>query len=389
MSEGFGTRDGDDLELNEEEYMKLPESCKGLLQVFQPTLYHLILSLPFFKYNSHSKVTKMSTQEPILFLWGLSAWASKVTAYLALRGIPYTHCEQPIYLPRPDITALGVNYRRIPILALGRDIYCDSLLILQKLDEQYPPSPAHQPLAATDDPKDRALEKLLEKWTDVVVFKSAAAVISTDLDLMKDPGFQKDRENLWGRPWSKEAQDALRAPALAEMRLHWDFLEELLSDGRTWVLGNTGGPKLADIHACWIFDWLLMLPGSFPEGYFNETRYPNVLAWRERYNSAISQAKEAGPQTTKMEGKEAVEKILNGGFNDKETVVEGDDPSGLKAGQRVTMRPVDTGYTHEDVGELIGLTGKEAVISTRARQGDKEVHVHYPRWNYTFEVADG
>jgi glutathione S-transferase len=191
-------------------------------------------------------------QEPILFLWGLSAWASKVTAYFALRGIPYIHCEQPITQPRPDIAALGVNYRRIPLLSLGRDIYCDSLLILEKLEQQYPASGKYKSISTTD-PKDRALEKLLEKWTDVVVFRSAAAVISTDLDLMKDPKFQKDREELWGRSWTKEAQDALRPAALAEMRSNWQFLEDLLSDGREWVLGGKEGPMLADIHGeCFI-----------------------------------------------------------------------------------------------------------------------------------------
>lgn len=327
----------------------------------------------------------MPEQEPILFLWALSAWASKVTAYFALRSIPYTHCEQPITQPRPNIAALGVNYRRIPILSLGRDIYCDSLLILQKLEEQYPSSSQHKSISATD-PKDRALEKLLEKWTDVVVFKSAAAVISTDLDLMKDPAFTKDREELWGRSWDKEAQDALRPAALAEMRLNWDFLEEHLEDGREWVLGNSDGPQMADIHACWIFDWLLMLPGSFPEDYFNKTRYPKVLAWRERYMTAIAKAKETAPKPTMLEGEDAVNQILNGEFNDEEMEVEGDDLSGLKAGQRVVMKPVDTGYSHVDKGKLIGLTGREAVISTVSRQGEKEVHIHYPRWNFTFEV---
>lgn len=325
----------------------------------------------------------MPAQEPILFLWGLSAWASKVTAYFALRGISYTHCEQPITQPRPDIAALGVKYRRIPILSLGRDIYCDSLLILEKLEEQYP-SEKFKSISATD-PKDKALERLLEKWTDVVVFKSAAAVISTDLDLMKDPGFQKDREALWGRSWSKEAQDALRPAALAEMRLNWDFLEELLADGRQWVLGNSDGPQLADIHACWIFDWLLMLPGSFPEDYFNSRRYPRVMAWRERYMSAIAKAKEAAPKPNQVEGPEAVERILNCDFNDDEMEVEGDDLSGLKAGETVTMKPVDTGYSHEDTGKLIGLTGREAVISITSQEGAKEVHLHYPRWNFTFE----
>lgn len=184
--------------------------------------------------------------EPILFLWDLSAWASKVTAYFALRGIPFSRCEQPITQPRPDLAALGVQYRRIPLLAMGRDIYCDTLLILEKLEATYHSSQFKK--ISASDPKDKALERLLEKWTDVVVFKSAAACISTDLDLMKDPNFQKDREALWGRGWSKEEQDKLRPPALAEMRSNWDFLEDLLSDGRKWVLGGEEGPMLADIH---------------------------------------------------------------------------------------------------------------------------------------------
>ena len=51
----------------------------------------------------------MPEQEPILFLWALSAWAAKVTAYLALRKIPHSRCEQPLTLPRPDLAALGVQ----------------------------------------------------------------------------------------------------------------------------------------------------------------------------------------------------------------------------------------------------------------------------------------
>lgn len=185
------------------------------------------------------------SEEPILFLWSLSAWAAKVTAYLALRGIPHTRCEQPITLPRPDLNALGVNYRRIPLMSIGRDIYCDTLMILEKLEEKYPSSEYKQ--ISASNPTEKALEKLFEKWTDVVVFKYAGACISTDLDLMKDPGFQKDRETLWGRKWTKDAQDALRPNALANLRANFDFLEECLGDGREWLLGSKE-PKLADIH---------------------------------------------------------------------------------------------------------------------------------------------
>ena len=186
-------------------------------------------------------------EEPILWLWALSAWAAKVVAYMALRKIPHSRCEQPITMPRPDLAALGVNYRRIPLLSVGRDIYCDTLIILEKLEQMYPESSGYRMISAKD-PKDHALEKLFEKWTDAVVFKAAAAVIPSSLDLMKDPKFQADREELWGRGWSAEVQDALRPDGLSDMKANFQFLETLLADGRDWVLGNTDGPTLSDIH---------------------------------------------------------------------------------------------------------------------------------------------
>lgn len=186
--------------------------------------------------------------EPILFLWALSAWAAKVTAYMALRKIPYTRCEQPITQPRPDIAALGVAYRRIPLLSIGRDIYCDTLLILEKLGQVYGPDSGYRSISASHKGgTEYALEKLFEKWTDTVVFQAAAAAIPTELDLMKDQQFQKDREELWGRSWGKEEQDALRPKGLADLRANFDLLEATLKDGREWILGGEG-PLLADIH---------------------------------------------------------------------------------------------------------------------------------------------
>lgn len=270
-------------------------------------------------------------EEPILFLWSFSPWASKVVAYLALRGIQHARCEQPITLPRPDLAALGVKYRRVPVLSIGRDVYCDSLLILEKLEKLYTET-GHHPLGATDG-TELALEKLFEKWTDVVVFKPAAALIPTDMDLMKDPAFQKDREELWGRPWNKHAQEELRPAALANLRANFDFLESVLGDGRAWILGgaNDDGPRLADIHACWIFDWLFQLPGAFPEEYFSAKKYPKTMAWRDRYNAAIAKAKENGPKPTELEGPDAVSKILGSGFLEDNLTVE-EDPSGLQQG---------------------------------------------------------
>ena len=44
-------------------------------------------------------------------------------------------------IPRPEvIDLLGIGYRRIPLLAIGNDVYCDTSLIVSQLEKRIPPS---------------------------------------------------------------------------------------------------------------------------------------------------------------------------------------------------------------------------------------------------------
>ena len=151
---------------------------------------------------------------------------------------------QPPALPREDVNALGIKYRRIPLMAIGRDIYCDTRLILQKLEERFPSGT----LGASQSDQ-QALEGLLARWTiDGGVFARAAQLIPLEMPLLSDPKWVKDREDLMGRSWQKEDIAKARPEAIAHMRGFFDFLENtVLADGRSWVL-NTPGPMLADIE---------------------------------------------------------------------------------------------------------------------------------------------
>ena len=182
-------------------------------------------------------------QDLIFYFYTFSPYSRKVTAYLALRGIPYTECQQPLTMPRPDLSAIGLKYRRIPVLSIGRDIYCDTALILEKLERLYPGSNM-----GGETGKDKALIKLLQKWTDFDVFPRACESIPPDFPAFSDPTFLKDREELWGREWSKKSQERMRAEALQSMRDNFEFLETMMSDNRMkWVL-ESDGPSLADIN---------------------------------------------------------------------------------------------------------------------------------------------
>ena len=151
---------------------------------------------------------------------------------------------QPPYLPREDLNALGVKYRRIPVMAIGRDIYCDSRLILLKLEEKFPSG-----ALGAQQPDQKAIEKLLENWTiDGGIFVRAAQSLPAETPILNDPKFTKDREDYSGRSWAKENLNAIRPEGLTHMRDAFVFLETgLLADGRQWVL-KTEKPSLADIE---------------------------------------------------------------------------------------------------------------------------------------------
>ena len=293
--------------------------------------------------------------------------------YLTLRRIPYAQCDQPPMLPRPDLESIGVAYRRIPILAHGRSVYCDTQLIIAHLESAFPSSDFFP-----TSPEHKALQKLLGSWTiDGGIFARAAQALPPDLPLMKDPKFVKDREQYTGRSWSEGNVRALRPEALVHLREAFEFLETgLLSDGRDWIL-NTEGPQLADIEAIWPFAWLLGLKVALPKDLFSPTTFPKVFDWVERFNKAVEKAKRE-THVKKLTGEEAANVIMNAKpVSNEAEEVDSTDPTGLKEGDLVESWPSDTGFKNRDRGHLVRLNRKECVL-----ENHKGVLIHHPRWNF-------
>jgi len=125
-------------------------------------------------------------------------------------------------------------------MAIGKDVYCDTRIILRKLEELFPDGK----IGATS-PDAWAIQKLLEIWhVEGPLFSRAAG--SMPLSSFNDPKFSKDREQMTGRPWNMEAMEKFRPDALAYVRSAFSFLEKLLADGRQWIV-STSQPSLADI----------------------------------------------------------------------------------------------------------------------------------------------
>jgi len=320
----------------------------------------------------------------ILYHYSFSPFARRVTWYMALRGLDYAQCNQPVYLPRPDVNALGVNYRRIPLMAIGRDVYCDSRLILLKLERMFP-----EGSLGASDPEQRALQKLLEIWTVDTIFARAAQMIPTSMPLLNDPKFVEDRQGYTGRSWEKEQIATARPEAIVHIRNAFVLLETtLLADGREWVL-KTAKPSLADIEAIWPFHWLNGMKDALPPDLISAKLYPKVFSWIGRFDKAIKAARSAAPTPLTLKGDEAFRRIIHANFADNDVAIDEQDPLGLKKGEEVEVWPIDTGFTHRDRGLLVGLNQEEVVLAVRPEKEGEEIRLHFPRTNFRVRAVKG
>ena len=59
--------------------------------------------------------------------------AQKSRLYLYTTSTPFSICEQPFALPRPTLTDLGITYRRVPVLSIGKDVFPDNASFLEAM----------------------------------------------------------------------------------------------------------------------------------------------------------------------------------------------------------------------------------------------------------------
>ncbi|KAK2593530.1 hypothetical protein QQS21_008753 [Conoideocrella luteorostrata] len=291
-------------------------------------------------------------------------------------------------MPRPDVARLGIGYRRIPLLAIGRDVYLDTRLQLQKLEALDIPAPR----LGSSEADHRAIERLLSSFmTDAGVFGWAASLLPSDLPLLKDPAFQKDREEFSGVKRTPDTVARVRPVALRELASVFKLLETtLLADNREWIL-NTPSPSLADIEAIFPLHWMVGVPGALPKDKFSPEVYPKVYAWIGRFDNAVKAAGKKLGKQPKISGEEASKFIVGSQYHESEIGVDKTDHEvvslGLAKGDPVVVGPTDSGRTGIDNGRLVGIGAEEVVYETGGADG--AVRVHAPRHGFRIRKGKG
>ncbi|OSC98982.1 hypothetical protein PYCCODRAFT_1438790 [Trametes coccinea BRFM310] len=319
----------------------------------------------------------------VLYHYDASPFATKVKNLLIIKRIPHLRVEVSTTLPRPDLSdRLGITYRRIPILAIGKDVYCDSSLIAAVLERRFPAAAGYGTLFPARKGGGKAdtgmIKALCMSYADRALFTLAAA----NLPYKKfTPEFVNDRRAWLGKDFDPDAMEANQPIVKSQLVSHLALLEEQLADGREWLM-DTETPSLADITVQ--FSWAWMQRFRSLRDLFDRAKFPASVAWINRVSEYI--AKVGSQQQMVLDnisGEKAAEIICSSVYEDPKAIgFDAADAAlfGVKKGEYVSVTPTDNGKV-PTIGKLVMLNQEEVVIETQGSTG-KPVHCHFPRLNF-------
>lgn len=259
---------------------------------------------------------------PIIhFDYEMSPYGQKTKLLLHAAGINFKRCDVSPVLPRKELEALGITYRRIPILAIGRDVYCDSSLIFNLvLSEQ-------NNLSAKKVEYDPVNDRAWESWGGETFTASLqlapAALLSDD--------FVKDRETVFpilGRSDFKQ----MRQSGVADLRNRMSLVENVLLAQKEGVF--IGGEEISvrDMHVIFSIRWVLKNLGAENEPGLQKEDFPKVWA-------LIDALPAVDPEV--LSGDEAVKTVKEAELWAGQVGIEEGDPLGLESGTSVKVESVE------------------------------------------------
>ncbi len=293
----------------------------------------------------------------ILHHYDTSPYAEKVRTGLGLKGLAWASVELPQIMPKPNLTALTGGYRKTPVLQIGADIYCDSQLIMRELERRHP-TPSFYPAG-------RGAADALAWWAEKTMFLPAVSIAFAKRPEVLPKGFLEDRAKFSGRNIDPVVMLAAVPNQLDQLRAHFDWLDQTLADGRSFLQGRAVGlSDLAAYHPVWY------LRQNFGSAAAPLDGFPRLLSWAERV-AAIGHGRRS-PMTS-----EQALDVARTATSIAEASTDAKDPIGRKPGQVVSVTPDDTGRDPV-IGELV-TSGIDEIVIRRRDPAIGEVCVHFPR----------
>ncbi len=296
--------------------------------------------------------------------------AEKVRVAFGIKNLSWRDVEIPRLPPKPLLTVLTGGYRRTPVMQIGADIFCDSQCIIRELERRFPSS-SFMPT------KDAGLMWCLSRWTDGPLFDLAVKIVlgSAGDNLPED--FAQDRGRLYlGEDWAAGLKQAnAQLPHLvSQLRAPLSWLDDLLSDGREFLLGSSPGAIDAQMfHVIWF------VRGRWAGGPAMMEEFKHLCKWEER-TTALGHG-----TSSAMSGEEAIEIAMK---SEPQTAsgVASHDPQGLSVGDSVIVHP-DVNGGEQGVSGTVRYADAETIAIDRLTEDGNTLCVHFPRAGYRVETS--
>ena len=301
--------------------------------------------------------------EIILHQYATSPFSEKIRKIFAYKKITWRSVEQPVIMPKPKLVPLTGGYRRIPVLQIGADVWCDTGIIVRKIEELIPaPSIYPEGLSAAAD--------VMNQWADRRLFWSTTPVIFEKLAAVVPKEFIEDRSKMM--QGANFADIARSAPdSRNQLRAFLEILDRQLAS-RAFLLGDSF--SLADA-ACFHSVWFLR---AEPAAFGLAQKFPHLMRWFDRVDAMGS------GDVRPMDPDEAL-KIAKDSAPATAENVDSRDPNGLEAGTRVAVTPDDYAFDPV-VGRVVVSTIHEIAVEREVPELGKIVN-HFPKIGFRIAAA--
>jgi glutathione S-transferase len=293
--------------------------------------------------------------------------SEKLRLAMGLKKLAWRSVEQNRLPDRPELSLMTGGYRRLPVLQVGADLYCDTQCIFREL-ERRAPDPSFFPN------KETGLPFAMSRWTDGVMFELAMRVSFAPITDSLPPALVADRTRLYLGPNGDFKREVADLPhTLAQLRAQLGWLEESLSSGSNFMLGDQAG--LADLLA-WFIVWFLRGRNARADELLSE--FPMLGAWELRMKSIGYGS--SSPMTP-------LEALAVAKMAEPESSVNTDprDPQGLKLGLRVAITPLSESGESPIEGTIRSFD-RDTIVLGRSHPDCGDVAVHFPRVGYRVTI---
>lgn len=300
------------------------------------------------------------SDELILYHYDGSPFAEKVRLAMGLKKLIWRSVHVPTVPPRSLLDRLTGGYRRIPVMQIGADIYCDTHLILRTLDRLRPDAPSLLSNSTTQP---------LCWWWDKATFVPAATLWFALHGNSLPQEFLEDRKKFAPNlDLSKVANEENISLNVQRIKSHLGWLTNILTDGRLFLQGEPSALDITAYHILWFArkNFANGAKDILPELY--ESKF--LFSWYERVaalghgiseemtsEQAFEIAKQAEPAETKY--------------------ISTDGNHRWSVGDKLSVTPDDMGRVPVE-GTLVAADDHEIVLRLFNEEAGN-INVHFPR----------